>query len=60
MNSDDSEAGKGFDGDGAGKEAVTLRLDRAVVERLQQSGDEWEKRVNDLLRAALEDGTIED
>jgi uncharacterized protein (DUF4415 family) len=59
MNSDDSEAGTSSNGNGAGKQAVTLTLDRNVVERLQQTGDNWEERVNDLLRAALNDRKIE-
>jgi uncharacterized protein (DUF4415 family) len=55
MHGNDSEAGDRShgNGDGADKKAVTLRL-----ERLQQYGDDWEQRVNDLLRAALDDGII--
>jgi uncharacterized protein (DUF4415 family) len=35
------------------KLAVALRLDRDIVERLRASGDGWQTRVNDMLRAAL-------
>jgi uncharacterized protein (DUF4415 family) len=58
MDSKDSEAGKITNDGGAGKETVTLRLDPSVVERLQQSGEDWEQRVSDLLRAALDGGKI--
>jgi uncharacterized protein (DUF4415 family) len=35
------------------KVAVALRLDRDIVERLRASGEGWQTRVNDLLRAAI-------
>jgi uncharacterized protein (DUF4415 family) len=35
------------------KVAVALRLDRDIIEALRASGDGWQTRVNDLLRAAL-------
>ncbi|MGV8832456.1 MAG: BrnA antitoxin family protein [Devosia sp.] len=40
-----------------GKEMVTLRLDRAVLEHFQDDGPGWQDRINDALRvvAGLED-----
>ncbi|MCR6669891.1 BrnA antitoxin family protein [Devosia ginsengisoli] len=35
-----------------GKEMVTLRLDRAVLEHFQEDGPGWQERVNAALRAA--------
>jgi uncharacterized protein (DUF4415 family) len=32
------------------KVAISIRLDRDVVEKLQASGPNWQSRVNDLLR----------
>jgi uncharacterized protein (DUF4415 family) len=36
----------------AGKEMVTLRLDRAVLEHFQDDGPGWQDRINAALRAA--------
>ena len=36
------------------KEPVKLRLDADVVAALRESGDGWQTRVNDMLRASLE------
>lgn len=36
----------------AGKEMVTLRLDRAVLEHFQEDGPGWQDRINAALRAA--------
>lgn len=35
-----------------GKEMVTLRLDRAVLEHFQEDGPGWQDRLNAALRAA--------
>ena len=35
-----------------GKEMVTLRLDRAVLEHFQDEGPGWQERINAALRAA--------
>ena len=35
-----------------GKEMVTLRLDRAVLEHFQEDGPGWQDRINAALRAA--------
>jgi uncharacterized protein (DUF4415 family) len=35
------------------KVAVSLRLDSDIAERLRASGEGWQTRVNELLRAAL-------
>jgi uncharacterized protein (DUF4415 family) len=35
-----------------GKEMVTLRLDRAVLEHFQDEGPGWQDRINAALRAA--------
>jgi uncharacterized protein (DUF4415 family) len=35
------------------KVQVALRLDRDIVEHLRASGEGWQTRVNDLLRAAI-------
>ena len=35
------------------KEAVKLRLDADVLEALRASGDGWQTRINDMLRASL-------
>ena len=35
-----------------GKELVSLRLDRAVLEHFQQDGPGWQDRINAALRAA--------
>lgn len=35
-----------------GKEMVSLRLDRAVLEHFQEDGPGWQDRVNAALRAA--------
>ena len=34
-----------------GKEMVTLRLDRAVLEHFQEDGPGWQDRINTALRA---------
>ena len=36
----------------SGKEMVTLRLDRAVLEHFQEEGPGWQDRINAALRAA--------
>jgi uncharacterized protein (DUF4415 family) len=36
----------------AGKEMVTLRLDRAVLEHFQDEGPGWQDRINAALRVA--------
>ena len=35
-----------------GREMVSLRLDRAVLEHFQDDGPGWQDRINDALRAA--------
>ena len=35
------------------KEQLTLRLDADVVEALRASGKGWQRRVNDIVRAAV-------
>ena len=35
----------------SGKEMVTLRLDRAVLEHFQEDGPGWQDRINAALRA---------
>lgn len=35
-----------------GKETVSLRLDRAVLEHFQEDGPGWQDRINGALRAA--------
>ena len=35
-----------------GKEMVTLRLDRAVLDHFQEDGPGWQDRINAALRAA--------
>lgn len=37
------------------KEAVSIRIDIDVLEKLRASGDGWPSRVNDLLRRHLEE-----
>ena len=34
----------------AGKELVSLRLDRAVLDHFQEDGAGWQERINDALR----------
>ncbi|WP_127752122.1 BrnA antitoxin family protein [Devosia sp. 1566] len=36
----------------AGKELVSLRLDRAVLEHFQEDGPGWQERINAALRQA--------
>lgn len=36
----------------SGKEMVTLRLDRAVLEHFQEDGPGWQDRINAALRVA--------
>ena len=36
----------------SGKEMVTLRLDRAVLEHFQEDGPGWQDRINAALRTA--------
>ena len=36
----------------AGKELVSLRLDRAVLEHFHEDGPGWQERINAALRAA--------
>ena len=36
-----------------GKEMVTLRLDRAVLEHFQEDGPGWQDRINAALRVAV-------
>lgn len=38
----------------AGKEMVTLRLDRAVLEHFQEEGPGWQDRINAALRKAAD------
>jgi uncharacterized protein (DUF4415 family) len=38
---------------GVTKEAVKIRLDADVVAALRASGDGWQTRINDTLRASL-------
>ena len=40
----------------ATKEPVKLRLDADVLEALRATGDGWQTRINDMLRASLELG----
>ena len=37
-----------------GKEMVSIRLDRAVLEHFQEDGPGWQDRINAALRAAAE------
>jgi uncharacterized protein (DUF4415 family) len=39
----------------AGKETVSLRLDRDVLEHFQDDGPGWQDRINDYLRRALDE-----
>jgi uncharacterized protein (DUF4415 family) len=34
----------------SGKEMVTIRLDRAVLEHFQEEGPGWQERINEALR----------
>ncbi|MBA8881602.1 BrnA antitoxin family protein [Phyllobacterium myrsinacearum] len=36
-----------------GKELVSIRIDRAVLEHFQQDGPGWQDRINDVLRQAV-------
>jgi uncharacterized protein (DUF4415 family) len=36
------------------KQQVTLRLDRAVLQKLRESGPGWQSRVNEILRKAVD------
>ena len=38
----------------SGKEMVTLRLDRAVLEHFQEDGPGWQDRINAVLRVAAD------
>lgn len=38
------------------KEAISIRLDQDVVDRLRASGPGWQSRVNDALRAWIDKG----
>jgi uncharacterized protein (DUF4415 family) len=38
---------------GTSKALVTLRLDKDVISALRASGEGWQTRINDLLRAAV-------
>ncbi|MGH1556904.1 BrnA antitoxin family protein [Caulobacter segnis] len=35
------------------KQQVTLRLDRAVLEKLREGGPGWQSRINEILRKAV-------
>jgi uncharacterized protein (DUF4415 family) len=35
------------------KEAISLRLDRDVLERFQETGPGWQERINAVLRKAV-------
>lgn len=35
------------------KQQITLRLDRAVLEKLRESGPGWQSRVNEILKKAV-------
>ena len=37
---------------GSGQEDVTLELDRDVLAKFRATGGDWQKRINDVLRAA--------
>jgi uncharacterized protein (DUF4415 family) len=37
----------------AGKEAVSVRLDREVLDHFQADGPGWQDRINDALRKAI-------
>ncbi len=37
------------------KEQVTIRLDRAVIDHFRATGPGWQKRINDVLRKAVQD-----
>ena len=39
-----------------GRELVSLRIDRAVLEHFQNDGPGWQDRINDALRRVVEDG----
>lgn len=39
---------------GRTREAVTLRLDEDALKRLQAIGPDWQRRLNDHLRSALD------
>ena len=36
----------------SGKELVSLRIDREILERFQEDGPGWQERINDALRKA--------
>lgn len=36
------------------KEAISIRIDRDVLEKLRASGEGWQSRVNDVLRDYVE------
>jgi uncharacterized protein (DUF4415 family) len=40
--------------DGAGKSRVSLLLEQSTVARLQSLGPDWQERLNEILRQALE------
>lgn len=46
-------AGKRGRPKGRNKTQVTLRLDNDLIRTLRATGDGWQTRVNDLLRAAI-------
>jgi uncharacterized protein (DUF4415 family) len=47
--------GKRANGDGAEKTKVTLELSPEVLEKLRALGPDWEDRLSDLIREALDD-----
>ncbi len=40
-----------------GKETVTLRIDRSVLEHFQADGPGWQDRINDALRRVADEAT---
>ena len=40
----------------AGRELVSLRIDRAVLEHFQNDGPGWQDRINDTLRRVISEG----
>lgn len=40
------------------KEAISIRIDSDVLEKLRASGEGWQSRVNAVLRACVEKGTL--
>lgn len=44
--------------DGSGKTRIALRLDAETLQRLKALGPDWQERLNEILREALDDGSL--